>query len=67
MLRDKHNTLKLSAIEKDIDAAIQRVQDAYGTDLSAFFKKVQRETQTPRPAPADSAEPSSKSREAPRQ
>ena len=45
MLKDKQHTRKLSAVERDIDAAIQRVHDAYGTDLSAFFQKVQRETQ----------------------
>ncbi len=48
MSRDKqHSTRKLSAVEKDIDAAIQRVHDAYGTDLPAFFKKVQSELQRP--------------------
>jgi len=52
MLRDKqHSTRKLSAVEKDIDAAIQRVHDAYGTDLPAFFKKVQSELQRPAQQP----------------
>jgi hypothetical protein len=45
MFRDKQQTMKLSAVERDIDAAIQRVHETYGTDLYAFFKKVQRDTQ----------------------
>lgn len=45
MLKDRHHTSKLSAVEKDIDAAIERVHAVYGTDLAAFFKKVQREVQ----------------------
>lgn len=46
MFKDKqHQTMKLSAVEKNIDDAIQRVYDAYGTDLPAFFKKIQRESQ----------------------
>ncbi len=43
MLKDKYKTMRLSAVERNIDHAIQRVYNAYGTDLSAFFKKVQRE------------------------
>jgi hypothetical protein len=49
MVRQKQHIVKLSAVERDIDAAIQRVHEAYGTDLSAFFKKIQREAQPPRP------------------
>jgi hypothetical protein len=55
MLKDKYKTMRLSAVEQNIDRAIQRVYNAYGTDLSAFFKKVQREAQakaSDRPNPA---------------
>jgi len=46
MVRDKDHTSKLSAIERDIDDAIQRVHARYGTNLSAFFRKVQRDVET---------------------
>jgi hypothetical protein len=43
MFKDKQHTMKLSAVERDIDAAIKRVHETYGTDLFAFFKNVQRD------------------------
>ncbi len=55
MSKDKYETLRLSAVERHIDDAIQRVHSVYGTDLSAFFKNVQREAQAQRlPSPPDS-------------
>jgi hypothetical protein len=45
MSKDKYETLRLSAVERHIDDAIQRLHSVYGTDLSAFFKNVQREAQ----------------------
>ncbi len=49
MVKDKQHTMKLSAVERDIDAAIQRVHETYGTDLFAFFKKIQRDAKQAQP------------------
>jgi hypothetical protein len=51
MLKNKYETMRLSAVERDIDEAIQRVHEVYGTDLSAFFKKAQHDLQMRAPHP----------------
>jgi hypothetical protein len=63
MLKDKYKTMRLSAVERNIDHAIQRVYDAYGTDLSAFFKKVQRESQAQAPGSPDPSTPKDRDKE----
>jgi hypothetical protein len=49
---DKVSTLSITEQDKALDAAINRVYQKYGTDLSAFFRDVYRELQLERREPS---------------
>ena len=45
MTRKNNETRQLSATERDIDRAIERIYNTYGTNLAAFFSAVQQKRQ----------------------
>ncbi|MBI3208789.1 MAG: hypothetical protein HYZ37_07795 [Candidatus Solibacter usitatus] len=52
MSKAKQETVKLDATERNIDKAIHRVYQTYGTNLSAYFSDLQRRLQQDQSAQA---------------